>query len=56
MKTIETERLVLREWRLEDADDIYEYAKKNNFLDIVSHSAFNVPVSNPGKSLVPRSK
>ena len=27
MKTIETERLILRAWRIEDADDFYEYAK-----------------------------
>lgn len=30
MKTVETERLVLREWRLEDLDDLYEYAKNPN--------------------------
>jgi len=27
MRTIETERLILRAWRLEDVDDMYEYAK-----------------------------
>jgi putative acetyltransferase len=27
MKTIETERLILRGWQLEDLDDLYEYAK-----------------------------
>ena len=27
MKTLETERLILRTWRLEDLDDMYEYAK-----------------------------
>ncbi len=27
MKTLETERLILREWKLEDAADLYEYAK-----------------------------
>jgi len=27
MKTLETERLILRTWTLEDADDFYEYAK-----------------------------
>ncbi|MCI9438711.1 MAG: GNAT family N-acetyltransferase [Lachnospiraceae bacterium] len=25
-KSLETERLILREWRLEDAEDLYEYA------------------------------
>lgn len=30
MKTIETERLILREWTLEDVDDLYEYAKNPN--------------------------
>jgi len=28
IKTLETERLVLRGWRLDDVDDLYEYAKK----------------------------
>jgi len=27
MKTLETERLILRAWNIEDADDFYEYAK-----------------------------
>ncbi|MCL2371852.1 MAG: GNAT family N-acetyltransferase [Defluviitaleaceae bacterium] len=27
MKTIETDRLILRGWRLEDADDFFEYAR-----------------------------
>jgi len=27
MKTLETERLILRAWRIDDADDFYEYAK-----------------------------
>ena len=27
MKTIETERLILRPWRLEDLKDLYQYAK-----------------------------
>ncbi|MCL2674726.1 MAG: GNAT family N-acetyltransferase, partial [Defluviitaleaceae bacterium] len=27
MKTLETERLILRAWSLDDADDFYEYAK-----------------------------
>jgi len=30
MKTIETERLILREWRLEDLDDFFEYASNPN--------------------------
>lgn len=30
MKTIETERLLLREWTLDDVDDLYEYAKNPN--------------------------
>jgi len=30
MKTIETQRLILRGWRLEDLDDLYEYAKNPN--------------------------
>lgn len=30
MKTIETERLILRGWQLEDLDDLYEYAKNPN--------------------------
>jgi len=30
MKTIETERLILRGFQLEDLDDIYEYAKNPN--------------------------
>ena len=30
MKTIETERLILRKWQLEDLDDFYEYAKNPN--------------------------
>lgn len=27
MKTLETERLILRPWKIEDLDDFYEYAK-----------------------------
>jgi [ribosomal protein S5]-alanine N-acetyltransferase len=30
MKTVDTPRLFLRSWQLEDADDLYEYAKKPN--------------------------
>ena len=30
MKTIETERLILREWSLDDVDDLYDYAKNPN--------------------------
>lgn len=30
MKTIETERLILRDWQIEDLDDLYEYAKNPN--------------------------
>lgn len=30
MKTIETERLILRNWQLDDLDDFYEYAKNPN--------------------------
>ncbi len=30
MKTIETERLVLRDWDINDIDDIYDYAKNPN--------------------------
>jgi len=30
MKTIETERLTLRKWLLEDLDDFYEYARNPN--------------------------
>ena len=30
MKTIETERLILRGWKLEDLNDFYEYAKNPN--------------------------
>ncbi len=30
MKTIETERLILRGWQLDDLDDLYEYAKNPN--------------------------
>ena len=30
MKTLETERLILRSWLLEDLDDLYEYAKNPN--------------------------
>jgi putative acetyltransferase len=30
MKTIETERLILRDWRIDDVDDLYEYAKNPN--------------------------
>ena len=30
MKPIETERLLLRPWRLEDAADMYAYAKNPN--------------------------
>ncbi|MDF3000111.1 MAG: N-acetyltransferase [Bacillota bacterium] len=30
MKTIETERLLLRDWSIEDVDDLYDYAKNPN--------------------------
>ena len=30
MKTIETERLLLREWNLNDVDDLFDYAKNPN--------------------------
>ncbi len=30
MKTIETKRLILREWQFEDLDNLYEYAKNPN--------------------------
>ena len=30
MKTIETERLILREWDVEDVPDLYDYAKNPN--------------------------
>lgn len=30
MKTIETERLILRAWNVEDVDDLYDYAKNPN--------------------------
>jgi len=30
MKTIETERLILRKWDVEDVQDLYEYAKNPN--------------------------
>jgi putative acetyltransferase len=30
MKTIETERLILRNWNVDDVDDLYEYAKNPN--------------------------
>jgi [ribosomal protein S5]-alanine N-acetyltransferase len=30
MKTLETERLILRGWQLDDLDDLYEYAKNPN--------------------------
>ena len=30
MKTIETERLVLRAWNVDDVDDLYDYAKNPN--------------------------
>ena len=30
MKTIETERLILRAWNAEDVDDLYDYAKNPN--------------------------
>ena len=30
MKTLETNRLLLRRWREEDAEDVYEYAKSSN--------------------------
>lgn len=31
MKRLETERLILRDWRLDDLDDLYEYAKNKSF-------------------------
>lgn len=30
MKTIETERLILRDWDVDDVDDLYDYAKNPN--------------------------
>lgn len=30
MKTIETDRVILREWTLDDVDDLYDYAKNPN--------------------------
>ena len=30
MKTIETERLILRAWNVDDVDDLYDYAKNPN--------------------------
>jgi putative acetyltransferase len=30
MKTMETERLILRDWDIDDVDDLYEYAKNPN--------------------------
>lgn len=30
MKTLETSRFLLREWRVEDIEDVYEYAKNPN--------------------------
>lgn len=30
MKTIETERLILRDWNVDDVDDLYEYASNPN--------------------------
>ena len=30
MKTIETERLILRDWNVDDVDDLYDYAKNPN--------------------------
>ena len=30
MKTLETDRLILRSWKLSDRDDFYEYAKNPN--------------------------
>lgn len=30
MKTIETDRLILRPWTIEDVDDLYDYAKNPN--------------------------
>lgn len=30
MKTLETERLLLRDWSIEDVDDLYDYAKNPN--------------------------
>jgi [ribosomal protein S5]-alanine N-acetyltransferase len=30
MKTIETERLILRDWNIDDVDDLYDYARNPN--------------------------
>lgn len=30
MKTLETERMILRPWKIEDLEDFYEYAKNQN--------------------------
>lgn len=47
MTTIETERLILREWSLEDVDDLYEYAKNPN---VGPHGGWK-PHSNKKESL-----
>ena len=47
MKTLETERLILRKWTVEDLDDFYEYAKTPN----VGPSAGWKPHENKEESL-----
>ncbi|MEG1254934.1 GNAT family protein [Clostridium sp.] len=47
MKILETERLILRPWRLADLDDFYEYAKNTN----VGPNAGWQPHENKEKSL-----
>lgn len=47
MITIETERLILREWRIGDLEDFYEYAKNPK----VGHNAGWPPHENKEKSL-----
>lgn len=39
MKTIETERLLLRGWQLDDLDDFFEYTRNPN---VYSTTAFNL--------------
>ena len=42
MKTLETERLILRAWRLEDLDDLYEYTKNPN---VYRNTGWQIPSS-----------